>query len=188
VDELKALDDVHLAPTSPKRASGLPAGAATSRLLTPIERIPLSPKPPRPPRQRKAHPNIKPRRLSEREVTEIAHGMPRARPRAPAREAMSKASKVTSKVMRLSERRLDELDRLAMGYHKPPAKRIKQKPRVIKARPFVISKGFTPNVRKGRPHKGANACTNAARAPWDKAGVSRRTWYRHLAKMRMAAE
>lgn len=41
---------------------------------------------------------------------------------------------------------------------------------------------FIPNKTKGRPHKDKAHLTNEAGKPWEAMKVSRRTWYRKMAK------
>jgi hypothetical protein len=43
-------------------------------------------------------------------------------------------------------------------------------------------KRFVPNKTKGRPHTAKAHLTNEARKPWEEMKVSRRTWYRKMAK------
>jgi hypothetical protein len=43
-------------------------------------------------------------------------------------------------------------------------------------------KRFVPNKTKGRPHTAKAHLTNEARKPWEAMKISRRTWYRKIAK------
>jgi hypothetical protein len=43
-------------------------------------------------------------------------------------------------------------------------------------------KRFVPNRTKGRPHTAKAHLTNEARKPWEAMKISRRTWYRKMAK------
>jgi hypothetical protein len=47
-------------------------------------------------------------------------------------------------------------------------------------------KRFVPNKTKGRPHTAKAHLTNEARKPWEAMKISRRTWYRKMAKEAVA--
>ena len=168
-----------IATQSSKRIGDLPARARAK--LWHEERVRAKAEGREPRQTRQARPGGG--RLTDREVMDIVNGMtpellmPRAKTR---KEAF------TQKDPAQADREAKRTAKPSLARLRDP-KLIKQPIKPVRAAKPVDIAGFQANARKGRPRKGtSNAHTNAVRAPWEKAGVSRRTWYRHLRKARLA--
>ena len=87
------------------------------------------------------------------------------------REANAEAAVLVKKV--------SETPKPKLASPKPPPN--KRRAKEAKAK-NGSSKRFVANKTKGRPHLAKAHLTNEARKPWEAMKISRRTWYRRLAK------